>query len=695
MALAAAWPLGAAPKVVLISLDGATPRFAEDYLANGVLNPAEGIGLLKAKGVSAIRNVTVAPSLTAVGHIAIATGSSSAANDVVANSYHLLKSPFTRNISGFGAPIGGYCLECNAGGPGISPNPTAQPIWVSLLQAGKQVLTATWPGGDGVDVRLPANAPNNVILQPGAERTVTYTVPFGAFGGIGAVGFSLTAADFSTAGAGLVNDLAAAGRTSFSPVMSKTTALENVTVGGVSYALQVAALDTTDDSVVNYDLLAFFDSANGIKPGPFALPSTGPAYVNPADQRSSKFYFEGSSTRAGAAYYVTQLAPDLSLIRLARYSANFVPSTALVAADVNDINTTVGFWAPQPDFRIPQRISPGFTPFPDEELEAIYADLVDTFTDYQTRLALRAIERYPNADLVMVYFEQPDGSFHQFLLTDPRQPSNPLDPNSIGAGQDAGKVARYAQYRARAYQAANQAVQRLINAVGVDANGVPNSNFIVTSDHGFEPFHTAVQFNNFLSANGINPGKVRAITSGPAVNLYINLQGREPDGNVTPAEYVALHKQLRNLLHAATDTNPTYAGNRPFRIFPKIYTRPLPANANDPSLGRLTSKNIGQDSGDIFAMLAPGYNFDGGQNLRRVGDPATGPIIYSVPTFYGAHGHDPELPNMSSVFYAAGPNIAAGTLNKVRNIDIAPTISEILGVNPVATVEGDALPILK
>ena len=43
----------------------------------------------------------------------------------------------------------------------------------------------------------------------------------------------------------------------------------------------------------------------------------------------------------------------------------------------------------------------------------------------------------------MIYIEQPDGSGHQFTLTDPRQATDPTDPNSIGAGQNPAKVARY------------------------------------------------------------------------------------------------------------------------------------------------------------------------------------------------------------------------------------------------------------
>ena len=115
-----------------------------------------------------------------------------------------------------------------------------------------------------------------------------------------------------------------------------------------------------------------------------------------------------------------------------------------VIADVDDVNNNVGFWAPQPDFRIPERLSPGFTNFPDLELEAMYEDQNKTFIRYQTQLATRAILKNPGADLVMIYIEEPDGSGHQFTLTDRRQATDFRNPNTIGAGQDPQKVARYA-----------------------------------------------------------------------------------------------------------------------------------------------------------------------------------------------------------------------------------------------------------
>jgi hypothetical protein len=215
----------------------------------------------------------------------------------------------------------------------------------------------------------------------------------------------------------------------------------------------------------------------------------------------------------------------------------------------------------------------------------------------------------------------------------------------------------------------------------------------VVSDHGFDPFHTAVSAANLLASAGIPSTKVRAVTSGPAVNFYINLIGREPNGTVAPAEFVTLQKQILQLVRKFNDSNAIYAGKHGTPVFDKIYARPLPSDLTDPSFGRGTSEFIGQDSGDVFAMLTTGYNFDGTQFpvVQRLGDPvATGPVL-SVPNFYGAHGYDPQLKDMSAILFAAGPDVRSGSADLVHNIDVAPTIARILGVKPDNTVQGHAL----
>src|SRR5215471_4259713 len=361
------------PKVVVISLDGAKPDLIRKYLDEGVLPRDGGLARLS-RGVVARQNVTATPSLTAVSHIAIATGSTAVHNDIPSNTFEAIVAPISSSLSGFAAPIGGY--RENPLGP--SPRPTALPLWVELRQQGKKVITATWPGGDGADISI-----NSTVVQPAQPTRVTdYTVPFGAFGGIGAQGFALSRGDFAP-DAGVVAALQGAGHFSFSPVLVTSAPIETFSCSSaptatcsngatldLKYAIRVAALDTTNDNKVNYDTLVFFDTTRGITAGPFHAPSTGPAYVKFGGE-NAPFFFEGSGARVGAAYFVSNLAPDLSVVRFARYGANFIPRNTPVLADVDDINNNIGFWRPQADFRIPERLSPGFTNFPDIEIEAM------------------------------------------------------------------------------------------------------------------------------------------------------------------------------------------------------------------------------------------------------------------------------------------------------------------------------------
>ena len=260
------------------------------------------------------------------------------------------------------------------------------------------------------------------------------------------------------------------------------------------------------------------------------------------------------------------------------------------------------------------------------------------------------------------------------------------------------KVARYARHVENAYRRANRAVEAIIGEVGT-TDGVPRSNVIVMSDHGFLPFDTAVSANNLLqaalvsggfSASLLNSG-VAIRTSGPAANIYINLKGRQSGGTVDAATYQSLVSAIADYLRQVTDSNSLY--NRSARkLFRNLSVRP--SNCGQP--GFCTDEFVGQDSGDIFAIMDEGYNFDGTQSpgVPRLGDPPYDPAasIFSLPNFYGAHGYDPKLYQMSASFYAAGPDIRGGVVvPRMRNVDVAPTILKILGVKSDQTVDGAAL----
>jgi predicted AlkP superfamily pyrophosphatase or phosphodiesterase len=676
-----------AAKFVLLSLDGATPHLVEEFIAQGILPADRGLGWLQQQGVSAQQFTVATPSLTAPSHIAIATGATAVQNNITANRFHLLGTPFEQTISGFAAPIGGHYLSGQE-----ATAPTVTPLWVTLRQAGKQVVAATFPGADGAEIIEPTQ---KTVLQSAEVRTVDYTVPFGR--GLGsATGFSLTRRDFVSAGTEVVEQLRQAGWRSLSPVLQNRMPLEELTVEEQIYSIQVAAIDTTDNSLEDYDTLVIFDSTHGISQGPFQLPATGPAYLQ-VNQPSQPVYLEGSPSRAGTRFFVSTFASDLSTVRLLRYAVNAIPRNAAVLADVDDINEHVGFWPPQPDFRLVQRLSPGLDSFSDQELETAYLDQVQTFVDYQTQVALRAIQQNPDADLILTYLVQPDGAGHQFLLTDPRQATNPRDATTILSGQDPAKIQRYQTYLQLAYQAADAAVQRLIAAIGTDRTGQLNRNLIVTSDHGFAPFHTAVDIEQLLKAKGLERDRVRAIPSGSAVNIYINLQGREPDGIVSRSEYVQIQQQIIETLAAAVDQNANYTRGDRRPIFNQIYPRPVPDDWNSPEFGRSTTAWIGQDSGDVFALLQTGYNFDGVQRppVSRLGDPIANEPILSIPSFYGTHGYDATSPEMQGIFYAAGPQIGQGNIAKLRSIDIAPTLLRELAIDPNPNLQGQPIDLSK
>ncbi|MFI5315172.1 MAG: ectonucleotide pyrophosphatase/phosphodiesterase [Myxococcota bacterium] len=58
----------------------------------------------------------------------------------------------------------------------------------------------------------------------------------------------------------------------------------------------------------------------------------------------------------------------------------------------------------------------------------------------------------------------------------------------------------------------------------------------------------------------------------------------------------------------------------------------------------------------------------------------------------GAHGFDPALPDMGAIFYALGRGVPHGAaLGEVRAIDVAPTVSALLGIAPPEQSEGRAL----
>jgi hypothetical protein len=56
---------------------------------------------------------------------------------------------------------------------------------------------------------------------------------------------------------------------------------------------------------------------------------------------------------------------------------------------------------------------------------------------------------------------------------------------------------------------------------------------------------------------------------------------------------------------------------------------------------------------------------------------------------WGAHGWDPAFASMRAIFIAAGPRVpAGGTIPEVRNVDVYPLMTGLLGLRAPAGIDG-------
>jgi len=91
-----------------------------------------------------------------------------------------------------------------------------------------------------------------------------------------------------------------------------------------------------------------------------------------------------------------------------------------------------------------------------------------------------------------------------------------------------------------------------------------------------------------------------------------------------------------------------------------------------------SKKSKERNAGDVLIMAAPGYIMGQGESH----------IVKPTPEF-GTHGGDPKREKLRAVFMAIGPDISnEKQIDPVSNLDIAPTIYELLGLEIPSYVEG-------
>jgi hypothetical protein len=204
----------------------------------------------------------------------------------------------------------------------------------------------------------------------------------------------------------------------------------------------------------------------------------------------------------------------------------------------------------------------------------------------------------------------------------------------------------------------------------------PGTILAVASDHGMAGVNRVVNLNVVLQRAGLealNPDGAIDLSRSRAVyfpgnsGYFLLNRTSRPRGIVRSEEEDDVLRRLAAVLLEVRDPD-TGQGVVRGVADPRRWGR-------DPAIG-------GPQGGDLYLDLAPGY-----ATSAALRGKAVEPIEPR-----GDHMLGPERPEMLAAFAIAGPGVSAGAdLGFIRQIDIAPTVSALLGISPPAQSVGGVL----
>jgi predicted AlkP superfamily pyrophosphatase or phosphodiesterase len=203
-----------------------------------------------------------------------------------------------------------------------------------------------------------------------------------------------------------------------------------------------------------------------------------------------------------------------------------------------------------------------------------------------------------------------------------------------------------------AYANADRQIGELLDAL--ERSGMRDrTTILVTTDHGFKKISKAVYTNVALRDAGlirVKEGKVESC------DAYVVPEGGMAFVYVTdPAKRAELLPKLKTLCGGIEGVSQVIDGE------------------DGPKLG-MPKPEENQGIGDLILYAKDGYAFKDGVT----GDAVVG----ESKNYLGTHGYLASDPELDGVMIAWGYGIRPGThLDRVSNMDIAPTLAELLGVS--------------
>jgi predicted AlkP superfamily pyrophosphatase or phosphodiesterase len=231
-----------------------------------------------------------------------------------------------------------------------------------------------------------------------------------------------------------------------------------------------------------------------------------------------------------------------------------------------------------------------------------------------------------------------------------------LTTDAVNHANGPGTIASYA-----AYAYADRLIGDLLDSL-TRAGLRDRATIVVATDHGFKKVQKVIHTNVALRDAGLirlKDGKVESC------DAYAMPQGGLCFVYVTdPAKRAELLPKLKTLCAGLEGVAKVIDGN------------------DGPTLGMPTPAE-NQGMGDLVLYAKDSYAFFQGLDGAEV--------VRESKTYLGTHGYLNTDPEIDGIFLASGYGIKPGVkLERVTNLDVAPTIAELLGV-PLPNVEGRVL----
>ena len=638
---------------------GLLPTMAS-FLKNGTY--AAGNGLL-----------SQAPPNTGAGWYSLATGAWPAVTGSTNNTFHRSGTVFTGRTAAFDAGV----LQ-------------AETIAQSAERGGLKVAQVEWAGGRGGTTQGPTIDYRSFLSGRGIATNF--------IGSAGEVLFD-DAAFIAAFGLQFDHPAGYAGQAPFpgaaptdasgwtnvpaSNSPAKEMRLRVLDFGTDKYGQNAYIFDSTNDGAVNYDKVLFSPTKDGAD----AVATLAKGQW--ADVKVKIVGGANAGKTAGMLLRVEELSADLSRVRLFHTS-------------VTRANASWPTWAGEPGYTDFEEYVAAEFPV---STAADYAILEAGITSEETYVEqglywakahhplLKYIVRTYQPDLLLAGYPVTDEFQHQFLgLVSPKliggAPNPAFDDVEVDGVKD-GRVAAREGFLRTAYQEADATLTLARKLMGT------NPTTFVSSDHGFAPQFLAVdaskvlvdlgllskpQTSNCRTATGETIGKAKACWAGGAVQVYLNLAGRDPVTaglqQVASADADSTVSAIKAAFLALTDPNDwTRDGSAEgWKVIDRAFTK---AEARYVPNGPDSTADMAHPTrtGDLVAFSYPPYQFDAA---------APGTLV-SLSHFYGQHGYVPDVQdlaanvNMRATFLAGGTGIAKGAV-KASTIDLAPTLAFILGI---------------